>query len=231
MAAPLNGVWWTLPVELGFYLLLPLLGWLTGFLSWRMLLGSSLAVTMSWRLWVFLSADVENYLVVLPVLDSLVGTLFTFMLGFSLNFLPEFRTIKARRAGLIVGISFLLALMQWQLKMSDQYWVGHWILIVWPPMVAAALALIICQLDYPSPNLRWLSSPILVWFGHVSFGVYLWHFQVMRVLVILYPDYWGKPSTSVVALIITIFVTLVLASLSFYLIEKPLMGWGKKRFA
>ena len=231
MAAPLNGVWWTLPVELGFYLLLPLLGWLTGFLSWRMLLGSSLAVTMSWRLWVFLSADVENYLVVLPVLDSLVGTLFTFMLGFSLNFLPEFRTKKARRAGLIVGISFLLALMQWQLKMSDQYWVGHWILIVWPPMVAAALALIICQLDYPSPNLRWLSSPILVWFGHVSFGVYLWHFQVMRVLVILYPDYWGKPSTSVVALIITIFVTLVLASLSFYLIEKPLMGWGKKRFA
>ena len=58
-----------------------------------------------------------------------------------------------------------------------------------------------------------------------------WHFQVMRVLVILYPDYWGKPSTSFVALIITISATLILASLSFYLIEKPLMGWGKKRLA
>lgn len=231
MAAPLNGVWWTLPVELGFYLLLPLLGWLTGFLSWRALLGGSLAITMSWRLWIFLSADVENYLVVLPVLDSLIGTLFTFMLGFSLNFLPQSRTIKVRRAGLIVGITCLLCLMQWQLVMNDQYWVGHWILVVWPPMVAAALALIICQLDYPSPNLRWLSSPILVWFGHVSFGVYLWHFQVMRVLVILYPDYWGNPSTSFVALIITISATLILASLSFYLIEKPLMGWGKKRLA
>lgn len=231
MAAPLNGVWWTLPVELGFYLLLPLLGWLTGFLSWRALLGGSLAITMSWRLWIFLSADVENYLVVLPVLDSLIGTLFTFMLGFSLNFLPEFRTIKVRRAGLIVGVGCLLCLMQWQLVMNDQYWVGHWILVVWPPMVAAALALIICQLDYPSPNLRWLSSPVLVWFGHVSFGVYLWHFQVMRVLVILYPDYWGKPATSFVALIITISATLILASLSFYLIEKPLMGWGKKRLA
>jgi peptidoglycan/LPS O-acetylase OafA/YrhL len=108
MAAPLNGVWWTLPVELGFYLLLPLLGWLTGFLSWRALLGGSLAITMSWRLWIFLSADVENYLVVLPVLDSLIGTLFTFMLGFSLNFLPQSRTIKVRRAGLIVGITCLL---------------------------------------------------------------------------------------------------------------------------
>ena len=28
------------------------------------------------------------------------------------------------------------------------------------------------------------SAVRLVWLGHVSFGIYLWHFQVMRVLVL-----------------------------------------------
>ena len=33
MAQPINGVWWTLPVELGFYLLLPLVGLLLRYVS------------------------------------------------------------------------------------------------------------------------------------------------------------------------------------------------------
>ena len=49
MAAPLNLVWWTLPVELAFYLFLPLLGWCAGFVNWRVLLLSSLSITLAWR--------------------------------------------------------------------------------------------------------------------------------------------------------------------------------------
>jgi peptidoglycan/LPS O-acetylase OafA/YrhL len=33
MVQPLNGVWWTLPVELGFYLILPLLGMMSRFVD------------------------------------------------------------------------------------------------------------------------------------------------------------------------------------------------------
>ena len=53
MAAPLNLVWWTLPVELAFYLLLPLLGWCAGFINWRVLLLSSLSITLAWRFLIF----------------------------------------------------------------------------------------------------------------------------------------------------------------------------------
>ena len=53
MAAPLNLVWWTLPVELAFYLLLPLLGWCAGFVNWRVLLLSSLSITLAWRFLIF----------------------------------------------------------------------------------------------------------------------------------------------------------------------------------
>lgn len=229
MAAPLNGVWWTLPVELGFYLLLPLLGWCAGFINWRILLLSSLLITLGWRFWIFASAEVENYVAILPVLDSLLGTLFTFMLGFSLNFLPDALTVKQRRIGLIVGLALLLALMQWQLWMDAVYWSGHWILVVWPPLVALAIAVLVYHLKEPLPSMAWLSSRLLVWLGHVSFGIYLWHFQVMRAMVLLFPDAWSTPAQSGLALMIAVPVTLVLAALSFYLIERPLMGWGKRK--
>lgn len=231
MAAPLNGVWWTLPVELGFYLLLPLLGWCAGFIHWRVLLLSSLLITLGWRFWIFSSAEVENYVAILPVLDSLLGTLFTFMLGFSLNFLPAALTVKQRRRGVIIGLLLLLALMQWQLWMDAVYWSGHWILVVWPPLVALAITVLVYHLKEPLPSMAWLSSRLLVWLGHVSFGIYLWHFQVMRAMVLLFPDMWTSPLQSLLALMIAVPCTLALAALSFYLIERPLMGWGKRKLS
>ena len=231
MAAPLNGVWWTLPVELGFYLLLPLLGWCAGFINWRVLLLSSLLITLGWRFWIFSSAEVENYVALLPVLDSLLGTLFTFMLGFSLNFLPDSLSVEQRRRGIIMGVLLLLALMQWQLWMDAVYWSGHWILVVWPPLVALAIAVLVYHLKEPLPSMAWLSSRLLVWLGHVSFGIYLWHFQVMRAMVLLFPDTWTSPLHSLLALMIAVPCTLALAALSFYLIERPLMGWGKRKLS
>jgi len=231
MAAPLNGVWWTLPVELGFYLLLPFLGWCAGFINWRAMLLGSLLVTLGWRFWIFSSAEVENYVAILPVLDSLLGTLFTFMLGFSLNFLPVSLSLRQRQIGLIGGALLLLGLMQWQLLMDAVYWSGHWILVVWPPLVAISIAILVYHLQDPLPGLSWLASPVLVWLGHVSFGIYLWHFQVMRALVLLFPDAWSGPLQSLLAFMIAVPITLCLAAISFYIIERPLMGWGKKRLA
>lgn len=231
MAAPLNEVWWTLPVELGFYLLLPLFGWMAGKVSWKMLLLFSFVITISWRYWIFTSADVENYVAVLPVLDSLAGTLFTFMLGFGLNFLPVRLSPARQKVGLFAGVILLLVLMQWQLRMNSIYWTGHWILVIWPVAVAMAMAMIVFHVRDPIPQIEWLSSPVLVWLGHVSFGIYLWHFQVMRVLILLFPDYWSSPSASALALFATIPATLILASLSYYLVERPLMGWGKKKLS
>jgi len=69
-----------------------------------------------------------------------------------------------------------------------------------------------------------------VWLGHVSFGIYLWHFQVMRALVLLWPELWSTPSMSLLALVISLPATLAMAALSYYCVERPLMAWGKHRF-
>ena len=230
MVQPLNGVWWTLPVELGFYLILPLLGLMSRFVDWRVMLLSALLITLSWRSWIFLSANVDSYVVALPILDSLIGVLFTFMLGFSMNFLPGVLSSRAKRLLFWCGAVLLLGLMQWQLNLNEEYWTGHWILVVWPPMVALAIALLVFSLREPTSEWRWLGSKALVWLGHVSFGIYLWHFQVMRALVLLWPELWNTPSTSLLALVISLTATLAMAALSYYCVERPLMAWGKRRF-
>ena len=230
MVEPLNLVWWTLPVELGFYLILPLLGLMSRFVDWRVMLISALLITLSWRSWVFLSANVDTYMMTLPVLDSLIGVLFTFMLGFSMNFLPTTLSIQSRRRLFWCGAVLLLALMHWQLTLNDVYWTGHWILVVWTPMVAMAIALQVYSLREPTKEWQWLESNALVWLGHISFGIYLWHFQVMRVLVLLWPELWSTPSMSLLALAISLPATLLLAALSYYWVERPLMTWAKHHF-
>ena len=160
----------------------------------------------------------------LSVLDYLVGVLFTFMLGFSINFLPGVLSIWARRRLFWCGATILLGLMQWQLSLNEVYWTGHWILVVWTPMVA--IALLVFSLREPTWEWRWLGSKGLVWLGHVSFGIYLWHFQVMRALVLLWPELWNTPSMSLLALVISLPATLALAALSYYCVERPLMVGG-----
>jgi peptidoglycan/LPS O-acetylase OafA/YrhL len=228
MATPINLVWWTLPVELSFYALLPLLGLLVRYLGWRLLLSVAIAVTLGWRVWLFATTETNNYLSILPVLDSLPGVLLTFMLGFSINFLPADLTVPQRRVGLTVALVLLLTLMQWQLIMGDVYWTGHWILVIWPPCVACCIAALIYFFRDPTPEWQWLNHGILVWLGHVSFGIYLWHFQVFRVLTLVYPDAWTTPLSGFAALFIAVPATLGLAALSFYLVERPLMNWVRR---
>lgn len=228
MAQPLNLVWWTLPVELSFYLLLPLVGRLASLGDWKILLAVACLVTFGWRWWIFSSHDVTNYLDLLPVMDSLPGVLFTFALGFSLNYLPVNLSPVIRVLGFYIGISALLILMSWQLALNEVYWTGHWILVVWTPLVAICIAMLVYSLRSPMPGFRWLEGSAPVWLGHVSFGIYLWHFQVMRIMVLLSPDIWNSPISSVLALFIALPVTLVLAAGSFYFVERPVIEAGRR---
>ena len=229
MVQPINGVWWTLPVELGFYLVLPMLGLFARLAGWRVLLVGAGVLTLAWRGAWFLSSDTDNFLTILPILDSLPGVFWTFILGFSLNFLPSHKTQEQCRRGVVLSMCILLALMQWQLCLNDVYWKGHWILVIWTALTAVPITGFVYFLSNPPSGWNWLENRYLVWLGHVSFGIYLWHFQVMRLLALIFPEAWNSPFMSLIALAISLPSTLILASVSYYLIEKPLMGWGKNR--
>lgn len=63
-----------------------------------------------------------------------------------------------------------------------------------------------------------LSFAPLVWLGKISYGFYLWHYPIVKYLR-LYDFSWQTD------FIITVVATLVLASLSYYLLEQPIRRW------
>ena len=225
MQAPISNVLWTLPIELTFYLLLPFLGAISRRVHWVVVLVGALFITLGWRAYWLLSQDLNNYVVLLPYLDMLPGTLFTFMVGYSLNFLHPIVSPSVRRACLILSFTVFIALLQWQLSFNEVYWTGHWILAVWPPCVALTIAAIVYLIDQPSMPVRWLGHPIMIWLGNISFGVYLWHYPIMRAMKLSVPDLWVSPLLSFVALPVALLLALPIATLSYRFIERPLMGW------
>ena len=75
-------------------------------------------------------------------MDSLIGVLFTFMLGFSMNFLPT--ASRFGRGAAYFGAALALAGADaMAAELNEVYWTGHWILVVWTPMVALAIALLV----------------------------------------------------------------------------------------
>ena len=225
MQAPISNVMWTLPIELSFYLVLPFIGFLTRRIGWITMLVASLSITLTWRFYVMDWQSVPHYTAVLPWLDLLPGTLFTFMVGYSLNFLPARSTAQWRPWGLGLATAVFVLLLQWQLTVGEAYWTGHWALAVWPPCIAAALGAMVYSCSQPGASVRWLSHPAMIWLGNISFGIYLWHYPIMRSMLYLFKDEWASVSMSAFALPIALLLTLPIATLSYRLIERPLMGW------
>jgi len=225
MQAPISNVMWTLPIELSFYLLLPFIGVLSRRVDWRFLLLSALLITLGWRVFIMQWKAVPHYTVVLPWLDLLPGTLFTFMVGFSLNFLPSELPRRVARRGLVLSVAIFLLLLQWQLVLSDVYWTGHWVLVVWPVCVAASLGAIVFYSTRTNASVAWFSSRAMIWLGNISFGIYLWHYPIMRSMFYLFKEEWTSVAMSALALPIALLATLPIASLSYRWVERPLMGW------
>jgi peptidoglycan/LPS O-acetylase OafA/YrhL len=91
-------------------------------------------------------------------------------------------------------------------------------------LVALLCGLLILVASYSPPGIlaTILRFPLLRWFGHISYGLYLWHWLVVRHTTFYYLGKWEPWARLVLALAI--------ASASFYVIERP-FNKLKRRFA
>ena len=82
--------------------------------------------------------------------------------------------------------------------------------------------IVILQLAFTSRSVfHWIfESPPLVYLGTISYGLYVWHFPIIHILEIHYPEH-GR--------LVAIPITIVMTLLSYYLIERPCLRL-KKRF-
>jgi hypothetical protein len=67
-----------------------------------------------------------------------------------------------------------------------------------------------------------LSNPLAVWFGKISYPLYLWHWVLLVYLRILEPDLFAKLKFRLLALALAV----VLSWLTYRLIERPLRFGG-----
>jgi peptidoglycan/LPS O-acetylase OafA/YrhL len=226
----LNAVWWTLPVELLFYLCLPALVGLkrrAGFLAVAIL---AFAITFGWR-WAVMARyagqDLSGHV---AVLDALPGVLSVFWAGCAAAWIQH--RLQPQHGKRLFGWSMLAFLAVQALLVSriDTYWQGGWLLGSWSSLLAVSLAGLILAVCRGTEGRVWraLSARPMVWLGELSFGIYLWHLPVMLGLRELMPQAAHSVAGSLLALGAALVLTLMLAALSFYGVERPAMNWGRR---
>ncbi|HEX6390160.1 MAG TPA: acyltransferase [Solirubrobacteraceae bacterium] len=206
----LNAPMWTLAVEASFYVLLPVLGWLALRAGRR---GIVVVPVVFGVLGVLynraLADDAEVALTLTKILPAVAPYFALGMLAATPRRVPFVPLVLA-------GIALVVADGVWAADAATRG--SHDIALrIWRDVPAAAgFALVLAAVAARPPRL--LAAGPLPWLGKVSYGIYLWH-----VPLLLFLRAQGLlPLSPLGALVAVIGPTLVCASASWYLVERPL---------
>jgi len=239
----INNVYWTLPVEFDFYLVLPLLSLLLLPRRWILLLSGGIILAVLYRYTVFWSymADKATPDKVV-VLNQLPGRLDQFVSGMAAAYLY----VKVSRAG--QHHSFLFRSRNWLFVLSltgfvglgylihyaqpmgvgailhETHWGGYWTQFYWHTLSGLVLGMMIFSIALGIKGMNAvLANRGMLYLGVISYSLYLWHYPVLQ---------WAKALSlpSLVSgwpllnlLVWVVPPILLLSSLSYWLVERPFL--------
>lgn len=227
---PLVGVWWTLPVEMGFYLLLPLLAPVLRPSRWIPVLLAGIAISLLYRAWAAAHFGNLGSAQVFLAASQLPGSLAEFLLGASAAVLVQWLPGSSwnRPAGWVLDLFFIMGLIVpaawlWHVVLGAGagYWMGHWGMIVAPVALGLPLTIAVLGLYWGSRvGTLLLANRVVYYLGLISYSLYLWHFVVMQQIQFVLGDAYSGLGHWVTFPLNTAAVIAV-ASLSYYLVERP----------
>lgn len=227
---PLNGVWWTLPIEFSFYLLLPAIA---GFLIGRrvallLIIGGLVMVTWRFGVVTILSDVSPGQRLLLAY--QLPGALDSFVIGMVTAYLVDAtraidwlrrNALQAHMLALVsVGVGILT--LYWMHFGYRAYWTLHPLTFLWTPVFSlTAASVVVLAASAYRPFVIFFANRFALYLGTVSYGIYLWHHPILDWLA----------STEAFAAIegyalswllsICLVVTIILAGISWSLVERP----------
>lgn len=220
----INGVTWSLALEMQFYIaLIIFLPWLKHLGPWRAL-SVLVGIAIAWRYgltYVLVPGLAETRLQVIYS-AQLPGTLDAFGMGIVLALfihaskgsLPVLLRNDWRACSAWLVFAALLLAIAGQLFIKNgNYWQLTEMIVGWRALLAAGFgalvaAAITCPLQRPG-----VLRPF-AYLGEVSYGLYLWHFPLLLSLISQSNLRGGR------LMVVVFFGSLVLASLSWHLMEK-----------
>jgi peptidoglycan/LPS O-acetylase OafA/YrhL len=228
--------WWTLPIELAFYLLLPLFAKCLHPRRWGWLL-VGIAASLAYRFWL-MHAGLTRAEEIAWV-EHLPGRLHQFLVGMLAAY--AFVRLEARAALLPARTADLLALSAAILFLLlpalgllvyghafDGVPVRNPLLLCWHLFASVVVAVMLIALASGAPRIgRLFTSPPAQALGVISYSLYLWHFPVMLALrdslgyVSAREDFWTF-------LFYSLLFSLLAAGASWWLVERPAQRWGRQ---
>jgi peptidoglycan/LPS O-acetylase OafA/YrhL len=233
---PLLPHWWTLPVEFGFYLLLPWLARAFAPRRWPWLLGL-VVLAWAWRVgWqLYPRADFAHR----AWLNHLPGRIDQFAIGMLaawtwVRFEASGRTLAPRRADALLVAGLLVFLAMPALLLLDgrpavmQTLSLHPVVVAWHGLASVVVCgiLIACVAGAPLAA-RLLAARPVRGLGNISYSLYLWHVPAIWWVLwqsggtVAPADFWPFFATSLL-------LSIALAALSWWFVERPAQAWAAR---
>lgn len=228
----INGVYWSLPVEFTFYLVLPFVAaWLArrggapSPAKAAILVACAVAGEVAWRgAMVALFAGGPPGELFLMTMGHFPGSMDQFAWGVAAA--VAFATLRDRKAASprrsdLLWLLGLVALIAWMgflhFHIQDFSDLG-WLFYAWHPVAAGCIAVMVFGIAGGGPLARiaW-ENRVVVWLGTVSYSVYLWHFVIAQRLA----SYSSLGILGFTAIAVPLI--LLASALSYHAFERPFM--------
>ncbi|MEO7917134.1 MAG: acyltransferase [Dokdonella sp.] len=226
----LNPVYWSMPVEWDFYIVLPLLALLAGRIPGWLFAVLALAWSLSYRVLAYQSwfdPELARW-ISYPSINQLPARLDQFVYGILAAWILVRRPHWIRRPGvcLAAGIVGVIAMVI-AAGPRDDFLVRFdvpW-LFFHHSLLAAAFALMVLGVAAGAPaGRRLFAGPIMVWLGLISYSLYLWHYPLLEAWRGLGLDRMIDDSPMLSVIFLAVPAALLLSWLSYRCVERQFLA-------